>query len=262
MLTALIVDDEKPARERLRRLVQKHDDIKIIGEADNGLMALEKIERLKPDMVFLDIEMPELDGVSVAEALVQAAQPTQAAQPEGHRPHLIFITAFQDYALKAFEVSATDYLLKPIVESRLAAALARVRRRSSRQQQAVITPSTLQTFNGEQPLKRLAVRCGAKFMVIDTERISAIIARDHYAAILIDGKEVLADDSLDVFVNRLDTKQFLRVHRSAIVNLDTVKELEREGDRKFTAVLSDSAKTRIPISRERLDEIRARFGIG
>ena len=255
MLTALLIDDEKLARDRLRRLVQKHDDIKIIGEAENGVLALEKIERHKPDIVFLDIEMPELDGLSVAEALLL---PTS---PEMHRPHVIFITAFQEYALKAFEVSAADYLLKPVVESRLATALARVRRRSSRPQAAVITPATLQAFNGDQPLKRLAVRCGTKFLVVDTDRINAIVSRDHYSAILIDGRELLSDDSLDVFVSRLDSKRFLRVHRSAIVNLDTVKELEREGDRKFTAVLNDVTSTRIPISRERLDEIRARFGI-
>ncbi len=119
----------------------------------------------------------------------------------------------------------------------------------------------MESLKSDTGARRIAVRCGSKFIVIDPSKISAILARNHYAAILFDGRELLADDSLDVLETRLNRDQFSRIHRSALINIDYLKELEREGDRKYTAVLSDSAKTRVPVSRERLDELKTRLGI-
>ena len=121
-MRALIVDDEAPARNRLSRLLEKYHDIEVVGEASDGLMALDEIYRLKPNVVFLDIEMPELDGISVADAI----------KKDG--PAVIFVTAYNEHALKAFEVSAIDYLVKPIVESRLEVAIEKVRGRKDKQQ--------------------------------------------------------------------------------------------------------------------------------
>lgn len=248
-MKALLVDDEAPARGRLRRLIEKFGDIDVVGEAADGLSALDAIEALKPDVVFLDIEMPELDGIGVAAALA------------GRGPSLVFVTAYNEHALKAFEVSALDYLVKPVAEARLAETVDRIRRRHSKPKspnyEALI--ETLTAANSSS--RRLAVRCGAKFIVLNPAKISAVIARDHYAAIVIDGRELLADDSLDILAERFNAKQFIRVHRSAMINIEFLKELEREGDRKYVAVLNDATNTRVAVSRERLNELKAVLGI-
>jgi DNA-binding LytR/AlgR family response regulator len=245
---ALIVDDEVPARTRLKRLLEKYDDLVIIGEAADGLSALEEIERLKPDIVFLDIEMPELDGLEVAETLKEDG------------PRVVFVTAYNEHALKAFELSAADYLVKPIAEARLDATIRKLQKEHSKNPKHSYS-ELIEALTEKQTSRRLAVRCGAKFIVFDPDNISAIVARDHYAAIVADGRELLADDSLDILEKRLNAKQFIRIHRSAIINIHFLKELEREGDRKYIAVLNDSSKTRVPVSRERLPELKAQLGI-
>jgi two-component system LytT family response regulator len=247
VIRALLVDDEPPARDRLRRLLGEHADVTCVGEAGDGVAALERIAAQRPDVVFLDVQMPELDGLGVAASLTG---------PDG--PAVVFVTAYDQHALRAFELAAVDYLLKPLRKERLAAALDRVRRRSSpgaADARAVLGKMT-------QPQRRMAVRSGAKYVVFDTERVAAVLAQDHYAALLVDGRELLSDDSLDKLGERLDPARFLRVHRSAIVNLEFVRELQQEGDRKYVAVLSDPASTRVPIARDRLDEVKAHLGVG
>ena len=246
-MNALIVDDEAPARSRLKRMLQKFEDIVVVGEAKNGIEALEEIEKLKPDVVFLDIEMPELDGFGVADAI------------QGKGPNVVFVTAFSEFALKAFEVAAVDYLVKPVSEERLAAAVKKLLTRISKKQEDY--SKLLNILKQQQSVRRFAVRCGSKYIVLDPSKISAILARDHYAAIISDGKELLADDSLDILANRLNPQQFIRIHRSGVINVEFLKELEREGDRKYLAILNDNAKTKVPISRERLDDLKLRLGI-
>ncbi len=248
-MKALIVDDEDPARVRLKRLLEKHADIEILGEAADGISALEEIERLKPDVVFLDIEMPELDGIGVADAI------------KGSGPAVIFVTAYNEHALKAFEVSALDYLVKPIVEARLDIAVEKIRKQKNSRWQAQNFSQLMAAVTNKGLARRLAVRCGSKFIVFDPAKISAILARDHYAAIIVDGKELLADDSLDTLAGRFNSQQFTRIHRSALINIDYLKELEREGDRKYTAILNDPGKTRVPVSRERLQDLKELLGI-
>lgn len=245
MIRALIVDDEAPARERLRRLLAAHADVVCVGEAGDGVSALTAFDALRPDVVFLDIQMPELDGLSTA-----------ASIPRGG-PAVIFATAFDEHAIRAFELAAVDYLLKPIKKERLADALDRLRKRPSdggdvaRSLLAELRPSN----------RKMAVRCGSKYVVFDTERVAAIVAQDHYASIVVDGRELLSDDSLDKLMDRLDGGRFLRVHRSAIINVDLVRELQQEGDRRYVALLADPAGTRVPISRDKLDELKLRLGI-
>ena len=245
-IRALLIDDEPPARDRLRRLLRAHADVECVGEAGDGLSALELAEETKPDLVFLDIQMPEMDGLAVAAAFSKPG------------PAVVFVTAFDEHAIRAFDLAAVDYLLKPVSKERLSEALLRVRARrmsgDSTLREAVAKPLP-------KPSK-MAVRSGAKYAALDTDRISAILARDHYSAILVDGNEHLSDDSLDKLSERLDETHFVRVHRSAVINMRFVGELQHEGDRKYVAVLTDTAKTRVAISRERLDEVKARFGIG
>jgi two-component system LytT family response regulator len=241
----LIVDDEAPARQRLRRLLQARVEVEIVGEASDGVSALEQVRALRPDLMFLDIEMPELDGLAVAEAL------------PADGPAVVFVTAYDEHALRAFELAAIDYLVKPVVAQRLDDALARLpARRPSADLGALMTG-----LNRGRPLQRMAVRCGSRVQVFDPATVSAVLARDHYSAILIGAQELLSDDPLDVFERRLDPARFLRVHRSAIVNLASVKELILEGDRRYVAVLADAGAPRVPISRERLNALKARLGL-
>ncbi len=242
MIRALIADDEAPARARLARMLATLSGIKVVGEASNGLETLQVAQELKPDLVFLDIEMPELNGLEVAEAWA------------GNGPMVVFVTAYSVHALKAFELSAMDYLVKPVSPERLQETLERVRKRKNP------SASGLQSLIGKmeegRAKKRMAIKCGAKYLVFDPSQVSAIVAKDHYAALLVDGKEVLADDRLDSLAKRLDPAKFFRIHRSAVINLDYLRELEHEGDRKYAAVLSDPLKTRLPVSRERLEDLR------
>lgn len=167
--------------------------------------------------------------------------------------------SFDQHALRAFELAAVDYLTKPVDRARLAEALERVRKQrvpAAGRARAVLAAMP------DRPPSRMAVRAGSKFVVFDTARVAAIVAENHYAAIYVDGKELLSDDSLDKLMGRLDATKFLRVHRSAIVNLDRVAELHQEGDRKFVAVLRDLPDLRVPISRERLDDVKAHLGLG
>lgn len=250
MIRTLLVDDEPHARERLRRLLAEHADVELVGEAGDGVQALAAIERLRPDLVLLDIQMPELDGLAVAAALPREPSP----------PAIVFATAHDAHALRAFELAAVDYLLKPIRKERLAASLERVRRGAeSGPGPGDLARAVLARL--PQPSRRMAVRSGAKYVVFDTSRIAAVLAQDHYAAILVDGREHLSDDSLDKVMERLDPASFVRVHRSAIVNLEFVQELHQEGDRKYVAVLADDPGTRVPIARDRLDDLRQRLGI-
>jgi DNA-binding LytR/AlgR family response regulator len=173
-------------------------------------------------------------------------------------PSVVFATAFEEHALRTFELAAVDYLLEPVDKARLTETLARTR--------AKCTPASdlarVMLRRLEPSVRKMALRSGAKFVVFDVERVSAIVAQDHYAAILVDGKELLSDEPLDRLFERLDDDHFLRVHRSAIINLRFLEELKQDGDRKYIAVLSDASKTQVAVSRDRANELKARLGIG
>jgi DNA-binding LytR/AlgR family response regulator len=253
MLRCFIADDEPAARQRLRRLLEAVPGATIVGEAADGASTLERLQSCQADVLLLDIAMPELDGLGVAAAL--ATSPEQV-------PAIIFVTAYDDHALRAFELAAVDYLVKPVQAERLAEALARVTRRGLGPGAAAAELSTLlQQLQAARPSRRMAARSGAKFVVFDPARVYGMFARDHYSVLLLDQRELLVDDSLDQLSRRFDPAQFLRVHRSAIINLALLRELVHEGDRRYIAVLSDAAATRVPVSRERLPALRAALGI-
>ncbi len=249
MIRLLLVDDEKPARARLARLLSEIPDVQVVGEASNGLEALAVAQELKPDVALLDIEMPELNGLEVAEAWVE------------NGPAVIFVTAYTEHALRAFEVSALDYLVKPVSPDRLVEALQKARRHKS-QPGLEQFQAFMEKFQEKRAKRRMAVKCGSKYRVLDPEKVTAVVAKDHYASILVEGQEILCDDSLDRLAQRLDPTRFLRIHRGAVINLDFLKELEHQGDRKYLAVLSDVAKTKLLVSRERLDALKERLGLG
>lgn len=248
MIRVIIVDDEAPARQRLRRLLATVEGVEIVGEAENGVQALEAVNESSPDLMFLDIEMPELDGLETARTL----------GIEG--PVIIFATAYDEYALKAFETAAVDYLVKPIAKARLIAAIDKAKKSLSSKPVPDLA-SLINNLSGARKQQRLALRVGSKFVVFNVMDVSAVLAQDHYAAVICQGKELLSDDSLDAIGSRLDEDRFLRVHRSAIINLDYLSELDRQGDRKYVAVLADEINSRVPVSRERLPQLKKRLGL-
>jgi DNA-binding LytR/AlgR family response regulator len=249
MLRCFIADDEAAARQRVRRLLGQLPGVCVVGEAGDGVSTLEQTIRCPPDVLLLDIAMPELDGLAVASALAAAPEPS---------PAVIFVTAYDVHALRAFELSALDYLVKPVHGERLAAAIGKVGR-AARRADAEGIAALLARLRGTS--RRMAARSGAKFIVFDPARVHAIVARDHYSVVLVDDRELLLDDALDQLQQRFDPDQFLRVHRSAIINLALLRELVHEGDRRYVAVLADPAATRVPVSRERLPALRAALGL-
>lgn len=242
----IIVDDEHLARAVLREFLTAHADVDIVAECANGFEAVKAIAELAPDLVFLDIQMPKLDGFEVVELA-------------GAKTHYVFVTAYDQFALRAFEVHALDYLLKPFAPERLAQALAHVRTRLAAPAAAMQVEAGLQALVGATqarhlPLARILIRDGARVHVIPVERIDHIEAQDDYVAICADGRQWLKSQRLADLEGQLDPQLFLRVHRSWIVNLSAVVRIEPSGKDSHCAVLKSGA--RIPISRSGYPKIR------
>jgi len=233
--TALIIDDEAPARLRLRRLLAEHAaTIQIIDEANDGNEALHKIEALKPDIVFLDIQMPGLDGFEVLSKIT-------------HIPIVIFITAFDQYALKAFESNSVDYLLKPIESERLKQAIHKMERLNGGTNKENIQ-RIIDIANQLKPRREitsLPVKTGDIIHLVRTTEIAYLEAKDKYVTIhTIEGKEFLTDVSLKVMEEKLPDN-FLRVHRALIVNKTIISEIRKYFQGRFVFLLNDKARTKI-----------------
>lgn len=229
------------------RLLTTFDDFTIVGQASDGLDALRQVSLCRPDVVFLDVEMPELNGLETARVLTT---------PQG--PMVVFVTAYDRYAVEAFDCAAVDYLVKPVDAQRLGATINRLRSR-----QATTAPALQALFDRLKPRapSRLAVRVGGTYAVFQAERVSAALASGDYTTIICDDAEHLADDSLDALMLRLNGADFIRVHRRAVINLAFLKALERLGDRKYQAVLCDHKRTVVPISRDKLATLKQHLGL-
>jgi two-component system LytT family response regulator len=210
----LVVDDEAPARERLKRLLAQIDDVEIIGEAENGIQAIEMIEQELPDLVLLDIQMPGLDGFGVIEALEQP-------------PPIVFVTAYDEHAIRAFEVNALDYLLKPASRERLEKAICRAReaKAEARDFAAPLAPLLEHLTTQGHYLTRLAVRDRNHIRVLDINEVDWIGVEEEQVFIHTGTQAYPIHRTLKELENRLDPTQFFRTHRSAIVNLDRVQEI-------------------------------------
>jgi two-component system LytT family response regulator len=220
-LRTLIVDDEAPARERLRRLLAGLEEVQVIGEARDGLQAVELIGSQRPDLVLLDIQMPGLDGFSVLQALDEP-------------PAIIFVTAYDEYAIRAFEVNATDYLLKPISRDRLKRALARVREEQAQETAVGVAAERFTTqfapllenlASQGRYLGRLAVCDRHNFRVLDVDQVDWIETQEGQVRVHVGDTTYPIRRTLAELEARLDPERFFRAHRSAIVNLDRVKEI-------------------------------------
>lgn len=224
MIRTLVIDDEQPARERLRQLLVAHADVEVVGEAADGIEAAEKIAELTPDLVLLDIQMPGASGLDVAASL---------GQP---RPAIIFCTAFDQYAVDAFELSATDYLLKPVNRARLASALDRVR--------TVVQPrgrdramDTLAQAAGLSPTRFLARR-GARFRVVPVQEVVAFTFVDGVTHLITATEQLTMQPTLAALARRLGGSAFFQVSRTAIIRLDAVREAKPFADGTGEIVLA------------------------
>ena len=238
-MRTLIVDDEHLARALLREYLAAHPDVEIVGECANGFEAVKAIAEHAPDLVFLDIQMPKLDGFEVVELA-------------GSKPHYVFATAYDQFALRAFEVHAVDYLLKPFSRERLAEALAQVRLRAPQPDRIEAVVKEAQAR--QQPLERILIRDGARVHVVAANSIDHIEAQDDYVQICAGGKAYLKHQRLSELEAQLDGAVFVRIHRSYIVNVGAVERIEPVSKDNHCAVLRSGAK--LPISRSGYQKVR------
>jgi two-component system LytT family response regulator len=248
-LRVISVDDEPPARTRLRRLLKAHADVDLIAECGDGARAVPAIESLQPDLVLLDVQMPELDGFEVLRALDVPRLPV-----------VIFVTAFDHYAVRAFEVHALDYVLKPVEADRLGEALARARTRIAEHRSAAAGLAGLLRELKRDPahLTRIPVRSEGKVKVIELADVDWLGAADNYVTIHAGGREYLVRDTLAAVERRLDPGAFVRVHRSTIVRIDRIVELVPDAHGDFAIRLKDGS--RLGMSRSYRPIVEARFG--
>lgn len=239
-MRVIIVDDEHLARALLREFLGVWPDIEIVAECANGFEAVKAIGELQPDLVFLDIQMPKLDGFEVVELANASIAAGSAA-----RTRYVFVTAYDQFALKAFEVRAVDYLLKPFSRERLTQALDSVRSRAVPPEQMEALVQEAAKRNGF--IERLLVRDGARVHVVPASTIDWIEAQDDYVAISAGGKTHLKNGRMAELEGGLDPALFLRVHRSYIVNIGAIARIEAPTRDSWCAVLKDGK--RVPVSR-------------
>lgn len=235
MTTVFIAEDEPLARETLRDAILAREELQLVGEAPDGRLALERINALKPDVVFMDIQMPELTGLEVLQRL-------------SHLPAIIFTTAFDQYAVTAFELNAVDYLLKPFTRERFDAAVDRVL--AERGASAEVLAQSLEQARSKAaaPLERILVRDRGRIFPLVLDEIEYLKADSKYTAIVARGRTFLVRIGISELEDRLDPKRFVRIHRSALVNLDFVESMKADEQSLLELEMRDG--TRLTASRE------------
>lgn len=250
-IRAVIVDDEPLARRRIRGLLAEADDVDVVAECANGREAIQAIEESPPDLLFLDIQMPEVDGFDVLRAI-----------GVGHVPVVIFVTAYDQFALRAFEAHALDYLLKPFDDERFEAALQRARERIRQQQGGDLDGrlrALLQEVRGDRGyLRRLAVPTGPRSVFVRTEEIDWIEAERNYIRLHVGGRTHLLRENLSRIETALDPAAFCRIHRSTIVNVDRIQSVESLFGGEYLVVLHDG--TRLTSGRSYRRNVHALMG--
>jgi len=252
-LRAVLVDDEQLARDELGYLLGQLGGVDIIGEAGNGVEALDTIERLHPDVVFLDVQMPGLTGFEVARRML-----------DGRPAHIIFVTAYDQHAIEAFEVNAVDYLLKPVDAARLEQSLERARRRISfdRTADGSVGPDQLEKIvqliaERQTRRERVAIKVGERFLLVQAgEIVCASLVDDAITIVTTQHAGASNYRTLDELQARLDPAVFWRVHRSHLVNINMVKEIVPWFSRNYILRMRDAKATEVPVSRTQTKRLR------
>ena len=242
-MRVLVVDDEELARARIKELLADIPDVEVAGEAENGLRAVELVGELGPDVVILDIQMPGMDGFEVVEALT-------------HVPLVIFATAFDEYAIKAFEVNSVDYLLKPISKERLGEAIERARSLLDDTPQLDDQMARLAGLIRSRDMRRLPVMKGKKIVLVDLDDIVWIGVEDELVFVHTASEKYMMNATMAELESRLDPRVFFRSHRSSIVNLNHVKEIVPWFSGKYKIVVDDEKKSELVLSRARAKGLR------
>jgi len=248
----LIVDDERLSRRRIRRLLSLEPDCEVIGECANGAEAVRTLATARPDVLYLDVQMPELDGFEVIQALTQA------------RPLIIFTSAYDDYALRAFEVHAFDYLLKPFDGRRFLDSLQRAKARIRQDRTSPANDQIAELFANfsktQRGPDRIAVRNNGRVVFVKLEDIDWIEASDNYVCLHCGRDTHVCRETMTDLEARLDPARFLRVHRSAIVNLDRIKELQPWFRGDYRVILRDG--TELTLTRNHREKLESRLLLG
>ncbi|MEJ5993819.1 LytTR family transcriptional regulator DNA-binding domain-containing protein [Pedobacter sp. Du54] len=247
MWKTIIIDDEQLARQRLKRLLKVYDEIEVIAEAEDGERGLESINTYKPDLIFLDIEMPILNGFEMLPKLT-------------HQPKIVFTTAYDQYAIKAFEEGSIDYLLKPIEVERLAKTIKKLK-----QTNLVAAPvqmeELIRQMQQKKAIKTLTVKLGDKILLIKLTDIVYVQAEDKYVFLhTADGKKHLTDFTLSALEEKLP-EEFIRIHRSEIINIEYIKEIRKGFNGALVFVLNNVEETRVTSSRSNSEALREKFDI-
>jgi len=246
ILRTVIVEDEPHARERLKDLLAVMSDIEVVAEAGDGAQAVDVIDRLQPDLVLLDIEMPGFSGLEVLQRLRQ-------------RPLVIFVTAYDQYAVQAFEANAVDYLLKPFTGERLGQALERVRQRG-RFIDADLLEELQRRLRPREYLHHFAVKFGEEILLVPEDEVFYFLAEDKYVFLHTAGRRFFYDATLKELENRLDPERFLRIHKGAIVAVGKVRKLKRSLMGDYQTVLGDDKATILRVGRSFLAAVKSRLG--
>ena len=244
ILKAIVVDDEQYARSVIRHLLQEEQNVQLVAECNNGFEAIEQIKRHRPQLVFLDVQMPEIDGFEVINQTRHAWV-----------PFYIFTTAYDQYALKAFEVNAIDYLLKPFSDARFFQAIKKAKEQTYHQQLQKLAALVQHVHQSTQPyLQRISIKSAGRIYFLQTSEIEWIEAADQYVEIHTIDKVHLLRETMNHLEQALDPQQFFRTHRSFIVNIDCIQEIKANKN-DYVVLLKD--KTLVKLTRKRKEALQA-----
>lgn len=230
----VLIEDEELARKLLRSYLSEYSDLEIVGECENGFEGVKAINEMKPDLVFLDIQMPKITGFEMLELI-------------DHRPEIIFTTAYDEYALKAFEFNAADYLLKPFSRERLQDALGKVKERMAREKDREDIVEKMTQYPREEYIDRVVVKDRHKIHIIPVDQIRYIESLDDYVMIYTGDGRYMKQKTMHSFENSLDPRHFARIHRSYIVRVEYIEQLQQYEKESYVVILHD--KTRLKVSK-------------
>ena len=243
-LQTLIIEDEELARNLLRSYLKDHPDIELIGECENGFDGVKAINDKKPDLVFLDIQMPKITGFEMIELL-------------DFKPQIIFTTAYDQYALKAFELNAVDYLLKPFSKERMLSAIEKVQHRIQNGEDTAEKLEELTNMRpGEDFIDRVVVKDRHKIHIITVDKIRYIESLDDYVMIYAQDGRHMKQKTMKYFETNLDPNNFIRIHRSYIVQVDNIAEIQQYEKESYIVILKDTAKTKLKVSKTGYKKIK------
>ncbi|RMG67132.1 MAG: DNA-binding response regulator [Calditrichaeota bacterium] len=248
-MKVIIVEDEKPAADRLQQMLADFPDVELLAVADTGEEAAREIDRLRPEVIFLDVQLPDLSGVDLLRLIE-------------HQPQVIFTTAYDTYAVQAFELGAVDYLLKPFSRERLAEALERVRARLAAPENATRKlEQLLSQLAGRPPyLQRIPCRAGQKILILNADQILYFATENKLVFAHLADRRYCINYTLEELQHRLDPERFFRTHRTTIVNLDFVRSIEPWFGGTYRITLRDREGTQLPVSRNAARQLREKLG--